>query len=420
MIFFLIGLVLILIALIISVLVFCFIKIRKQRIDYSALIVEEALCETDIVPKEMIKVNKHLILVLNKKETKLVAIKNFNPKQPTGFELVEIPVRSIKSIEKIASSIVLKYKLQGEENSLVINPINKQIINFIHKIFEKTCLSIIQSNVREYDFDFCSASDFECTYLWAYSKAKAIFACLDLKNKFQTAYFKFTKVNATIDTKYNYLEIPYKGMMQQLFVYNQDFLNALLESVLDYIKEKTITILPNKFYYDKYLNIIYLTNGLISYVSVLLNEVEEVYYSKNKIYFTVKNSDRIINFLCDEDYIQEFSEFIIGYNLRQLAINFNYKSDKLINTTHNTKLIVDYSRYRIIYCANVDTLSKFSYIVLSFSNIREARVEGKNKTPFVRIITNKNEAIDISCNKYEIAAYSAGLINKIKTQRFLT
>ena len=153
---------------------------------------------------------------------------------------------------------------------------------------------------------------------------------------------------------------------------------------------------------------------------MLLNEVEEVYYSKNKIYFTVKNSDRIINFLCDEDYIQEFSEFIIGYNLRQLAINFNYKSDKLINTTHNTKLIVDYSRYRIIYCANVDTLSKFSYIVLSFSNIREARVEGKNKTPFVRIITNRNEAIDISCNKYEIAAYSAGLINKIKTQRFLT
>ena len=401
MIFFLIGLVLI---LIIALSIFCYLKIRKQKADYTTLIIEEALSKTDVVPKEMVKVNKHLVLVLNKKETKLVAIKNFNPKQPTGYELIEIPVRAMKSIEKIASSIVLKYKLQGEENSLLINPINKQIIDFIHKIFEKTCLNIIQSNVREYDFDFCSASDFECNYIWAYSKAKAIFACLDLKNKFQTAYFKFTKVSTTIDTKYNYLEIPYKGMMQQLFVYNPDFLNTLLESVLDYIKEKTITILPNKFYYDKYLNIVYLTNGITSYVSVLLNEVEEVYYSKNKIYFTLKKSDRIVNFLCDEDYIQEFSEFIIGYNLRQLAINFDYKTDKLINTTHNTKLIIDYSRYRIIYCANVDTLSKFSYIVLSFSNIREARVEGKNKTPCVRIITNKNEAIDISCNKYEIAA----------------
>ena len=50
------------------------------------------------------------------------------------------------------------------------------IKNFIHQVFKKACLARIENKFPQYDFNINSASDWNCNYVWAFSKRKTTFA----------------------------------------------------------------------------------------------------------------------------------------------------------------------------------------------------------------------------------------------------
>ena len=163
-------------------------------------------------------------------------------------------------------------------------------------------------------------------------------------------------------------------------------------------------------FYDSYNNIIYLSNGITSLQSIILDKIEEVHYKENRLSFSLLDDEKTISFMADADTIKEFSEFITTYNLRKIAQNFDYQTDKLINATENTKLIVDFTRDRLVYCANLDTLSRFSYIIIPYENLIDASAEKSGNKFFVRITAKDNELIDVTCKKYEVAQYIAAQI----------
>ena len=121
--------------------------------------------------------------------------------------------------------------------------------------------------------------------------------------------------------------------------------------------------------------------------------------------------------MTDNETIKGFSEFITTYNLRKIAQNFDYQTDKLINVTDTTKLVIDFSRDRLVYCANLDTLSKFSYMTIPFNTLKKATAEKSGNKSFVRILANEDEIIDVSCKKFEIAQYIMAQIQLITERK---
>ena len=59
----------------------------------------------------------------------------------------------------------------------------------------------------------------------------------------------------------------------------------------------------------------------------------------------------------------------------------------------------------MVYCANLNKFSSFSYIVIAFDNLKEAKLEKSGVNYFVRINTKNKETIDISCKKKQVAEY---------------
>ena len=102
-----------------------------------------------------------------------------------------------------------------------------------------------------------------------------------------------------------------------------------------------------------------------------------------------------------------------GYNLRKIASNFDYKTDKLVNTTQSTKFVFDYTRDRVVYCANLDTFEKFSYLKISFENLEDASVEKNGPNYFVIIYAKEDGVLDVSCKKGEVAEYICAQIKTI-------
>lgn len=387
------------------------IKIEKRNKNKTIATLLDVLDLKGFFPTKVIYINKFLSVALNKQETKIAFIRNFNPKNPTYYDYLEIALTFIEKIEKNVS-IKLHYLKKAQLKTLNIYPINKEIKDFFHEIYLKTCAQKILNKFPQTNFSYFSSSDWECNYVWAYSKNSNEFAYFKTDEKTRIYKINLKKEHFTIDTKYKYFEAPVFGIAQQLYIYNGEFLDLLYESMLKSIKSTAGKITDNMIYYDNFNNIIYLTNGTSSIQSIILDKINDIFYRENRISFSLLNSDKIINFMANSELINSFEDFMTNYNLKKIANGFNYQLDKLINTTQHTKFIVDFSRDRIIYCANLNKLSSFSYMTIPFYDLKNISIQKSGIKFFVRITTKNDEIIDVSCDKKEVAQYIEAIILK--------
>lgn len=403
------------IALIVAIMFVFSIIIIKMEKNYRTNTIhtlQDVLDNAGFYPVELWYVNKHLSIALNKTQNKIAVIKNFNPNNPGYYDYQEI---ALSFIEKIEKNIALKiyYIKKGQIEILNIYPPSKEICEFVHRIFELSLIKRIESKFPQQRFtSFCS-SDWECNYFWAFSRYDTTFAYLETGLKQRSGKINLRKEHFTIDTSFNYFEAPIFGVAQQLFTYNKNFLKELYDSMLNIIKEKYSQIVHKSIYFDIYSNIVYLTNGASSLQSVIIDKIDDVQYRENRITFNLLRENRVINYLSSQEQISDFENFVIDYNLKKIAQGFDNKTDKLINTTPYTKLIVDYSRDRIIYCANLNKFSSFNYMIISFLELANINVEKSGMKYFLRIATKNNEIIDVTCDKKEVAQYIEALLLKI-------
>ena len=400
---FIVLLILLIIAIMIT-LGILIIKIEKANKEKTVLTLQDILDAKAFYPIEILFINKHLSIALNKAQTKIAIVKNFNPNNPDYYEYSEI---ALSFMEKIEKGIVSKihYIKKGEIKTLNIYPASNEVKEFIHKIFKLSLIKRIESRYPQHRFTLFATSDWECNYIWAYSKFDCTFAYLKIAPKTTGNKINLKKEHFTIDTKFNYFEAPVYGIAQQLFLYEKEFLSKLYDSIIENIVQKCGKIVSGSIYFDNYSNIIYLTNGVTSIQSVVIDKIEEVYYRDNRISFSLLGEDRVINFISAQQQISDFEDFVINYNLKKIAQNFNHKSDKLINATPYTKFIIDYSRDRVIYCANLNKFAAFNYLFVSFDNLKDIRVEKSGVKFFVRLFTKDKEVIDVTCDKKEVALY---------------
>ena len=335
-----------------------------------------------------------------------------SPYYPMNFDYFEIATAFIESIEKNVG-IKISYRKKGEIEAINVYPINNEVKNFIHKVFLNACLKKIETKYPQSQFSIVSTSDWECSYVWAYCSNNGDFAYFKTGEKSAIMKINLKKEHFTIDTKFKYFEAPIFGIQQQLMTYQKDFMPILFDYVLDDIKTRFNKIVDNAIYFDSFNNIIYLTNGTNSLQSVILSKIDEIFYQDNKISFNLANEDKTINYIANSQFILEFQDFMTNYNLKKIAQNFDHKSDKVINATPFTKFIIDFSRDRIIYCANLHKLSGFSFMTISFADIFNIRAEKSGQKNFVRLTTRNKEIIDVTCDKKEIAQYIEAQIVKI-------
>ena len=382
------------------------IKVKKIEL------LQDILDRRAFYPKKIVMVHKHFFLALNKNLSRLAIIENFNSKT-LSYNYDEIALQFITGIEQLSSkTFKIDYIHQGEKKSIIIRSYNKEVKDFIYSIFKIANIKRIKDKFPECNFSITSTSDFENSYVWAFCPVNNSFVYFKTKDDPFLKKINLRKNYFTVDTKYNYFEIELMNEKQQLIIYDNLFLKELFASVYQNIKQKTSEMTENLIYYDDYCNIVYISNGISSLQSVLLNKVQDVIYKENKLCFLL-NDDSVNIFPASNDLIKEFEDFVIGFNLRKIANSFDYKFDKLINTTSNTKLIIDFSRDRIVYCAGLNSFLNFNYVIIPFNNVDEVNLEKNDFKGFVRIYTKDKEIIDISCNKLEIAHYILAQINTI-------
>lgn len=388
------------------------IKFEKNNKTKTMQTLQDVLDSMGFYSSEIHFINKHLSIALNKSQTKLAVVENFNPNNPSYYKYDEIALSFIEKIEKNVS-IKIHYIKKGEIKTLNIYPQNKEIADFVHRIFKLSLIKRLEAKFPQQRFNLFSASDWECKYLWAYSKFDTTFAYIKTGKKAQVGKINLKKEHFTIDTKYKYFEAPIFGIAQQLFCYDKFFLSEVFDSINEYIQNKYSKIVDNSIYFDNYNNIIYLTNGLSSLQSIVIDKIDDVIYRDNRLSFDLYGENRTINFMSNQEQISEFENFVIDYNLKKIAQNFNHKTDKLINTTPYTKFIIDFSRDRMIYCANLNKFSKFSYLFISFDSVSNIKIEKSGLKHFIRITTKEKEIIDVTCDKKEIAQYIEAQILKL-------
>ena len=421
-----VGLVSLSLVLLVLIFLFLFLNIRKTRIRKLEILnnVKSSLQSQGYIAENVLYINPALSLMLNKSENVLYVVKNDESGSIFSTETEEILVQFIKNFEITNNTIILKYFKSGEEKTLVISPINNEIKNFIHYVFKKSCIYKIKEKIPNVNFSLCCPSDYLCSYFWAYNPLKSVFCYLKLDDtikkplNYKAKTINLLKENFTIDVKYNYFEAPIDGIAQQLSLYDDNFLSDLFYSLLKSIKGKYSLVKEDMIYYNSLSNVVYLTNGVNSLLGLRLDEVLEVEYSNSKLSFLMKDNQRTINYITTRQFISEFQDFVTGCNLRKIANNFNYSTDKLINTTENTKFIVDFSRSRFIYCANIDTFSRFSFIIFSFYDVDNVKLENNSNSIFVRIFKKDSTILDVSCNKYEVAEYLMAIIRKIMDDNY--
>ena len=399
--------------IILGFLIYFIVKHSKNTNKITIDVVQEILESKGFYSKKILVVNPRLILALSKDCSMLAVIDNFNINMPTMYEFEIFATSFITSIEQKSCFYKIHYIKNGLNQTLSINTINSEIKNFFYLVLKEMCVKKIRQKFPQYKFNISSASDWSCSYVWAYAPKSCVFAYFISMDSPQIYKINLLKEHFTIDTKYNYFETRILGQMQQLLVYEKDFLYKIFNLLIESIKEKTSVISDDRIFYDKYKDVAYLTNGVNNLQSVRLDRIEDVFYQDNKIVFLPFDNEKTISYFADRDFIQEFEEFIISYNLRKIAIDFDYKTDKLINTTANTKFIIDKTRSRLVYCANLNSLSKFSYINIAFENIKNAEAQINSFSNFVRIYTKDKETIDVSCKKHEVAQYILAQIENI-------
>ncbi len=408
----------------IFILLFLYIRAKRKKRQEILNSVKTSLQNQGYIADNVLYINSSLSLMLNRSGNVLYVVRNNESDSMFSTETEEVLIQFIKNFEITNNTIILRYFKSGEEKNLVINPINDEIKKFIHDIFVKSCLYKIKEKIPNVNFSLYCPSDYLCSYFWAYNPLKSIFCYLKLDDtikkplNYKAKTINLLKENFTIDVKYNYFEAPIDGIAQQLSLYDDNFLSDLFYVLIKSIKSRYSLVKEDMIYYNSLSNVVYLTNGASSLLGLRLDEVFEVEYSNSKLSFLMRGNQRTINYITTRQFISEFQDFVTGCNLRKIANNFNYSTDKLINATENTKFIVDFSRSRFIYCANIDTFSHFNFIIFSFYDVDNVKLENNANSIFVRIFKKDNTILDVSCNKYEVAEYLMAVIRKIMDDNY--
>ena len=393
-----------------AVALLLFIKVKAQYVKRTEELIDEILKSRSFESEDIIITPNKLVLALNKQLSRIAIIENYNPDMPDIYTYSEIMSASVVNIEINAFVVKINYRADGIINTIIIPAFSKEIRNSCHEIFKKILCKKLEYRFPDFKFNFFASSDWECNYIWAYDASKAGFAWI---NSTDYKIVNLRKEFFTIDTKYNYFELSMSGQPMQLMVYENDFLSNIFTNILETIRSHVALIDEGQIFYDNYANIVYITNGYSSIQSLLLDRIEEVFYRDNKISFTLLNNKKVIHYLCDSDFIKKFENFVESYNLRKIANSFDYKTDRLINVNTNTKFIVDITRDRLVYCANLNKFHGFSFLTIAFSNLESADVVRTPSRNYVRIKTKDDEVLDVTCLKNEIAHYVKAQIDEI-------
>ena len=408
--------------LVLLILTVCFVlwKIKNNKSETTItdiVSLGDYLSKREFDVGEMHTINKFLTVAVNKKEKRFAIIRNFNPKNPDNAIFVEFPLLFITKIKSTNMSCELTYLNDSNEEILKISPANAEVKKFLHRIFKKVNFSVIEKKYPDTKFDVVTSSDWQCNYIWAFSSSKAIFVYYDIEKQFVSHEINLLKTNLTLDIKYSYFEMSIYNINQQLLAFENEFYDDMFSALISKIKEKYACIMKDILYYDNNNNVVFLSNGINSLQVINLDTVDEVYYLDNKLAFKIIQNEKMINYVASKELINHFQDFVINLNLKQIAHNFNYSSDKLINTSENTKLIIDYTRSRVVYCANLNSLSKFSYYTIAFDSIKDVEYYKNGKNIFIRLYINKKDIIDISCKKSEVAYYILAQIKIILNEQ---
>ena len=402
--------------LIIALFAVIIILIRQTKIEKREKISEEIktlLDKNEFVAKKIFTISEELTLAINKKENKLGIIKTNILNETDNRKFYLVSSNMVTSIYKTSYGINLEYIYKTKKYTININSKDKEIEQLAHNFFKNACIKKLQEKYNVNSFKLCATSGWDCEYVWAFRPMRTMFAYYKTTEKKAIYKINLLKEFFTIDVKFEYFEAPVLGRAQQLSVYENSFLNDLFLSLSYIIKQKCSNVYDNKIYYDSYNDIVYLTNGITTLQSIILKDVKEVFYKEDRLTFVLNDNEKIINFRADRYILEEFENFIISYNLRKIATSFDYKIDKLINTTEGTKFIVDASRDRIVYCAGLNSLSRFTYMTILFSNLEKATLEKSKDGYFVRIFTKDKDILDVSCKKTSVAQYIMAQITTI-------
>ena len=408
--------------LILLILTVCFVlwKIKNNKPETTItdiVSLGDYLSKREFDVGEMHTINKFLTIAVNSKEKRFAIIRNFNPKNPDNTIFVEFPLLFITKIKSTKMSCELTYLNDSNEEILKISPATSEVKKFLHRIFKKVNFSVIEKKYPDTKFDVVTSSDWQCNYIWAFSSSRCVFVYYDIEKQFVSHEINLLKTNMTLDTKYSYFEMSIYNINQQLLAYENDFYDDMYSALISKIKEKYACIMKEVLFYDNNNNVVFLSNGMNSLQIINLDTVDEVYYLDNKLSFKIIQNEKTINYVASKELISQFQDFVINLNLKQIAHNFNYSSDKLINTSENTKLIIDYTRSRIVYCANLNSLSKFSYYTIGFDSIKDIEYHKNGRNIFLRVYVNKKDIIDISCKKSEVAYYILAQIKIILNEK---
>ena len=389
----------------IGVIIMLVRQTKKEGTEKQNELVKELLDKKEFLAKNIYYISDGLVIAISQSGDKIAVIEFRDELDIEKANYRTINSNLIIDIEKNNYGICLNYIYQGKKDALLITTKKVEIENLIHDIYKNACVNKLQAKYSINSFQYTAASDWECSYVWAFRQFRSTFAYS--KNKDKKAMYKLNLLKEffTIDSKFNYFEAPILGIPQEISIYESSFLNDILLSLIRLLKMNCSVVSENRIYYDSYNEIVYLTNGVSSLQSIILDRVVEVFYNEDRLTFELDDNDKVIDFIADKVMLEDFENFITSYNLRKIATSFDYKIDKLINTTDGTKFIVDTSRDRVVYCAGLNSLSKFSYMTIMFSNLEDASVEKTKDGYFVRIITKDKDIIDVTCKKSSVAQY---------------
>lgn len=389
----------------IGFLAYFFIQKTKKEKEEEIFLKSQILENKGLDAKKSVFVNNNIMLALNRTGTILTYIENYNDE--IRFKSCEIVTKLITKIEKINNSIKIYYLKQGEKCVLDLFPYNSETQDFVYKVYKNSCISKLKEKYRQNNLAIATSSDWKCSYVWVYDPKNSDFIYYKTTDKQSMHKINLKKSVFALDTKYNYFEASISSTRQQLYIYEQNFLKQVYSSLLEDLKARTIEISKDLIYFDKYSDFVYIINSANtdSIRSVDLNKVSDIYYEPTRIILNQYDDETPIKINTDSFLVKEFEDFIMGYNLNKISKSFDYNFDKVINATQYTKFIIDFTKSRCIYCANLNSLSRFTYLTIAFSNLSYVSVEKMGQLPFVRITTLDNETLDVTCSKPEVADY---------------
>ena len=189
--------------------------------------------------KKILYSTKDSIVAVNRSLNVIAVINNLSQKNESDINYKEIPTSLIYKIENFKSVLKINYMKKNGNDFILINFPTKEVKELVYKIYKNTVLSKIQNKFPTQTLTSTTGSDWECNFVWAYNPTNStLFYYNKTNEKSYINYFNLLKKFVTLDTRYNYFEAPLLGQTQQLFMHEQPFLNEVVSSLIEIVKQK--------------------------------------------------------------------------------------------------------------------------------------------------------------------------------------